>query len=110
MFLFLRIVSILLLITCLFVIHTPSQSGNSVFPVANWFTSSDVPTSANVGPFISMSGDTVVLGSPHDSDSLPSSGSARVFVRDGENWIQQQKLVPTTPIVDLNFGRAVSTS
>jgi len=57
---------------------------------------------------MSMSGNTVVIGHPHDSHDASWSGSAYVFVKDGSGWVQQQKLLPTTPKNDQVFGLSVS--
>jgi len=75
---------------------------------SSWFTSNDNATGDFFGARMSMSGDTVVIGSPHDSRDASWSGSAYVFVKDGSGWVQQQKLLPTTPANDQVFGLSVS--
>ena len=55
-----------------------------------------------------ISGDTIVIGA---SEKNNNRGAAYVFVRNGTNWTQQQKLIGAdrdTPI--LNFGNAVAIS
>jgi len=86
----------------------------SLFPVSNttstssWFTSNDNAVGDFFGVPMSMSGNTVVIGHPHDSHDASWSGSAYVFVKDGSGWVQQQKLLPTTPNNDQVFGLSVS--
>ena len=75
---------------------------------SSWFTSNDNASGDFFGVRMSMSGDTVVIGSPHDSRDASWSGSAYVFVKDGSGWVQQQKLLPTTPAHDQVFGLSVS--
>jgi FG-GAP repeat len=73
-----------------------------------WFTSSDNVSGDVFGVRMAMSGNTVVVGDSDDSRDAPWSGSAYVFVKDGDGWVQQQKLLPTTPASDQVFGLSVS--
>ena len=50
------------------------------------------------------------MGSYYDNDNGNDSGSAYIFVRDGENWIQQAKLLPSDGAVRDYFGNSVSIS
>jgi uncharacterized repeat protein (TIGR01451 family) len=63
------------------------------------------------GWFVSVSGDTAVVGAPFD-DTLGGidAGSAYVFVRSGTTWTEQQKLLASDGAADDNFGRSVSVS
>lgn len=92
--------------------YSPSRlSVTAALPTTDsWFTSSDVSSGDNFGTSVALSGSTVVIGAPHDSDAFTSSGSAYVFVRDGEGWAQQQKLTSNTPSIDQNFGSSVAIS
>jgi hypothetical protein len=45
------------------------------------------------GNFISLDGDTAVIGAPNDDDNGIDSGSAYVFIRNGTTWTQQAKLL-----------------
>jgi hypothetical protein len=60
------------------------------------------------GWFISLSGDTALIGAPGDSDDGDSSGSAYVFTRIGTIWTQQAKLVASDGHTGDYFGYAVS--
>ena len=44
------------------------------------------------GNSVAISGETVLIGAPGVDDAGPESGAAYVFVRVGEEWIQQAKL------------------
>ncbi|MBP1662688.1 MAG: hypothetical protein H6P94_937, partial [Thermoplasmatales archaeon] len=60
------------------------------------------------GWFVSLSGDTALIGAPGDSDDGDSSGSAYVFIRMGTTWTQQAKLVASDGYTWDYFGYAVS--
>jgi hypothetical protein len=85
-----------------------SPAGTDTTSTTSWFTSSDNASGDVFGVRMSMSGDTVVIGDADDSHDAPWSGSAYVFVKDGVGWVQQQKLLPTTPANDQVFGSSVS--
>jgi FG-GAP repeat len=85
-----------------------SPAATEITSITPWFTSSDNAPGDAFGVRMSMSGDTVVIGDADDSRDAPWSGSAYVFVKDGAGWVQQQKLLPTTPANDQVFGASVS--
>jgi len=71
------------------------------------------PIALEIGSFVSVSGDRVVLGSRHDPvDTESSIGSVYVFRRDGETWSKESKLVPSDAAAaqGLLFGASVSIS
>ena len=55
----------------------------------------------------SVYGTTAVVGAPKDDDDGSNSGSAYVFVRDGNGWTQHSKLVPQNVGKSSAFGEAV---
>jgi len=62
---------------------------------------------------MSMNGDTMVIGAPHDDDDGSGSGSAYVFTRDTagdltSNWTQVAKLTAGDGAADDWFGWSVS--
>lgn len=60
------------------------------------------------GYSIAVSGDTVVVGAPHDSTSATNAGSAYVFERDGNSWTEVAELTdPDADPMDF-FGRGVA--
>ncbi len=62
------------------------------------------------GTFVAFDGETVVVGSPGDDDGGDSAGFAYVFVRDGDNWIQQDKLIASDAGNYDSFGMSVAVS
>jgi hypothetical protein len=56
------------------------------------------------GRSVSIYGDTAVVGT---SGNTPS-GAAYVFLRDGDSWVQQAKLVGSDIVSGDDFGRSVS--
>jgi len=60
---------------------------------------------------VSISGNTVVIGSPVDDDNGSGSGSAYIFVRNEDgSWSQHAKLLPDDGTADDYFGQFVSVS
>lgn len=59
---------------------------------------------------LSETGDRLVVGVPGDDDRGPGSGSAFVFVRSGNLWSQQAKLVSLNLAAGDGFGSAVTIS
>lgn len=52
----------------------------------------DTDAGDSFGQSIAIYGDTLVIGAPHDGESISDAGSVYVFVRSGNVWIQQAKL------------------
>ena len=73
-----------------------------------------VPDDANAGDSfgwsIGISGETAVIGAPHDDDKGTSSGSAYVFTRYGNTWIQEQKLTASDGTEGDVFGISAAIS
>ena len=62
------------------------------------------------GNAVAVDGETVVIGAPFDDDFGVQSGSAYVFTRSGDDWVQQAKLVPSDPEDHDWFGCSVAIS
>lgn len=62
------------------------------------------------GTAVAIDGDTIVVGANGDDDLGPESGSAYVFVRNGSDWVQQQKLSPSDGAAGDQFGWSVAIS
>jgi len=62
------------------------------------------------GYSVSLSGNTLAVGSCKDDDNGEDSGAAYVFTRSGEVWIQQAKLTAADGLAGDEFGRSVSLS
>lgn len=70
-------------------------------------TANDADAGDNFGHFVSISGNYAIIGAPNDGQN---SGSAYIFVRDGEEWTQQQKLTANDAAGQDFFGCSVSIS
>jgi len=62
------------------------------------------------GSTLDLDGEYLVVGAPWDDDLGAESGAAYIFKREGSNWIQQAKLVPSDGGVDNRFGISVGIS
>ncbi len=63
----------------------------------------------NAGGSVSLFGDYAIIGSPVDEiNNQISSGSAYIFKRVGDNWVEETKLVPSDPTYGATFGLTVS--
>lgn len=70
-------------------------------------TALDAAVADQFGTSVAISGETVVIGSPEDD---ATRGSAYVFVRAGEAWVQQAKLVAADGAQGDGFGFSVGLS
>jgi|SRR5262245_10906491 len=61
-----------------------------------------------LGPYVSVSGDVIVLGLHFDAGRGPNTGSAYVYRFDGRQWQQEQKLMAQTPASGAWFGIEVA--
>jgi len=64
----------------------------------------------NFGFSVSVSGDYAVIGAPNDDDTASNSGSAYIFRRVGNSWVQEAKLTASDAASDDDFGTSVSIS
>jgi hypothetical protein len=62
------------------------------------------------GNSVSISSDTILVGAPGDDDQGASSGSAYVFVWDGQNWTQGGKVTAADGQPNDLFGTSVAYS
>jgi len=60
------------------------------------------------GYSVSISGDTLLVGSFSDDDQGVTSGSAYIFKRIDGTWIEQQKLLPQEVTIGDQFGVSVA--
>jgi len=66
------------------------------------------------GYTVAIDGDYVVVGAYQEDEdineenTLNQAGSAYIFRRDGDNWIQQQKIVSSDRAAFDNFGKSVA--
>ena len=60
------------------------------------------------GDTVAVSADLALVGAFRDDDNGGDSGSAYIFVRNGTNWNEQAKLLPSDGAASDNFGFRVS--
>lgn len=70
----------------------------------------DGETDDNFGYSVDIDGNTAVIGAYGGNDAGPFSGAVYVFVHDGKNWSEQQKLTATDAAAGDFFGHSVSIS
>ena len=68
----------------------------------------DGATEDRFGYSVSVTQDYAVIGAMHDDDDGYRSGSAYIFVRDGETWSEQAKLNASDGDIEDYFGAEVS--
>lgn len=73
-------------------------------------TASDSAAGDAFATSVSISGDTLVVGAWGNDDTGENSGSAYVFVRGENSWVQQQKLTANDGSFDDLFGASVAIS
>jgi hypothetical protein len=69
---------------------------------------SDYPSFDRFGDSVSVSGDTIIIGAPHDDRFGLNIGAAYVFMRTNGVWTEQAKLQASDGVSDNRFGLSVS--
>lgn len=62
------------------------------------------------GRAVALDGDTIVVLASGDDDSGDGVGSGYVYLRDGDDWTLQDKLLINDPVIDKGFGTSVAIS
>ena len=90
---------------------TPILLGGTVAaqcPLDRWLAS-DGMEGDRFGSDVALDGDLALVGAGSDKlGTVHSAGSAYVFRRQGGQWVEEQKLVPPTPLQNNQFGLAVA--
>ena len=73
-------------------------------------TAQDKASGDQFGWSVAIDQNIAIIGARFDDDHGKSSGSAYVFVRNGETWVQQAKLTADDGATSDNFGQFVSLS
>ncbi len=63
---------------------------------------------AQFGNAVAISGNTMVVGARHDSTTAVQAGAAFVYVRNGNTWTQQAKLLASDGAAGDKFGYSVA--
>ena len=86
-----------------------ARSGTSWFQ-QDRLIPTDTAANDGFGSSIAFSGDTLLIGAPHDATTFNDQGSAYAFVRNTTTWSQQAKLLADDPGNGGTFGSAVALS
>ncbi len=81
---------------------------NGVWQETQQLFASDGESSDSFGSAVAMDGDLAVISAWTSDDVASGSGSAYVFERVGNSWIERQKLLPSIPLNQAQFGNAVA--
>jgi hypothetical protein len=81
---------------------------NGVWNLQQKLTASDGSPNDWFGDSVSINNDTIVIGAPDDDDNADNSGTAYVFTRTNEVWIERQKLTASDGDTYDSFGYSVS--
>ncbi|MCI0485275.1 MAG: Ig-like domain-containing protein [Blastocatellia bacterium] len=74
-------------------------------------TASDGTIENYFGTSVAISGDRVVIGAPFGASTGDQrTGTAYLFMRQGTNWSEQEKLTPSDGAANDSFGEAVAIS
>ncbi len=105
------------------VIGAPDDEGNTAgaayvytFNGTSWtqqqkITSNDADLRDDFGHSVDIEGDTIVVGALRDDQLGNDAGAAYVFIRNGNTWSQQAKLLPNDGLTGGNgVGDAVAIS
>ena len=82
----------------------------STWPQQAKLTAIDGAAVDEFGGYVTISGDTAVVGAREDDDAGQASGSVYVFVRSGTTWSQQAKLMAGDGAAGDEFGVSVDIS
>ena len=75
------------------------------------FSASDGARDDGFGYSVAIDGNTVVVGVPFDTlGSVQLQGTAYVFVRNGDSWMERARLFPSDGAAYDNFGYSVAIS
>jgi len=80
---------------------------SGVWTLQQRLNASDARASDYFGRGVAIEGDTAVIGAIGDLSTSDESGAAYVFIRNGTNWAQMQKLRASDPQRAADFGRAL---
>jgi len=73
-------------------------------------TPNDTYPGQKFGRSVSIDGNYIVVGTEYDNHAGTDSGTAYVFALEGDNWVEQAKLIATDASLYDEFGAAVAIS
>lgn len=89
---------------------TPTDFTDDAWTPLQRLTASDPVADGQFGSDVAISGDTIVVGSNRAAVSNVNVGAAYVFVWDGSEWTEEQKLVASDGTAGDYFGNSVAVS
>jgi hypothetical protein len=90
-------------------VHVFVRSGTEWTDVAK-LVATDASADDELGGAVALDGDTALIGARFDDEVGGDSGSAYVFVREGDQWSEQAKLLASDGANDDDFGSSVALS
>jgi cyclophilin family peptidyl-prolyl cis-trans isomerase len=84
------------------------QPGDPNWPMQQKITAEDAQADDKFGFSVCINGDYAIVGAIKDDDSGDDAGAVYILHFDGENWLQQQKLLPSDGQAGNWFGYSVS--
>ncbi len=89
--------------------HVYVKAG-TIWQLQQKITAADGVVGDGLGSAVALGEEMALIGAPGSDANAINQGAAYVFVRNGTNWSQQQKLLPGDVGTNDNFGSAVSLS
>ncbi|NNE68049.1 MAG: hypothetical protein HKN33_15915 [Pyrinomonadaceae bacterium] len=89
-------------------VYVYRKVGNSWVEEAKLIAEDDTEVNDMFGNSVSLSGDTLIVGTPESTVSGNPVGAAYIFTRTGSEWIDTARLVANDATVSDRFGFAVS--
>ncbi len=88
---------------------TAFEYGNEQWDAMQIITPTDAQPGDLFGVSVSFAGDRLIIGASKNFDETQwsSAGSAYIYKFNGEEWLEQAKLVPADLFAPSDFGRAV---
>ena len=84
------------------------EPGDPNWPMRQKITAEDAEADDKFGFSVCINGDDAIVGAIKDDDSGDDAGAVYILHFDGENWLQQQKLLPSDGQAGNWFGYSVS--
>ena len=84
------------------------RDGNGQWVFDRRLQADDLAPTSQFGADVALVGDTLVVGAMSDDQGAPDGGAVYVFERQGDDWVQVDKLVPDDLLDHDFFGRKVA--
>lgn len=88
-------------------VYVFEQSGGEWSEIAK-IIADDGELADRFGDVVDLSNQTILVGAPYDDAEALNDGSAYIFTRLGDSWVQHEKLTPHDPLESSFFGASVA--